>query len=174
MPDAFKPCTIRRIRKSDIVALVDLHFEFERYLRSFDKKRKSEPRHSYEERLLHDGFGNHRSFNGLIAKDEKRAVGYAFYHAGYDPDEMRGRVLYLIDLYVLESMRKKGIGSQLMLSLARECRKMQGIDLYFGVWVKNKTATAFYKKLGAVLATEVPFMHWKKEIWLKQLQKLDV
>lgn len=32
-------------------------------------------------------------------------VGYALYHYGFDPDEMQGKVIYLIDLFVSEKAR---------------------------------------------------------------------
>ena len=55
------------------------------------------------------------------------------YHTGYDPDEMQGRVLYIIDLFVTDRARGLGVGSRLMKAVAVECRKIGGIDIYFGV-----------------------------------------
>jgi GNAT superfamily N-acetyltransferase len=92
-------------------------------------------------------------------------VGYLFYHEGYDPDEMSGRVIYVIDLLVSEEFRGSGIGTLLMKRVAALCRKIEGNDVYFGVWLKNKAAIKFYEKLGAEWVDEVPFMRWNSKKW---------
>jgi ribosomal protein S18 acetylase RimI-like enzyme len=45
------------------------------------------------------------------------------------------------------------------------CRKIEGNDVYFGVWLKNKAAIKFYEKLGAEWVDEVPFMRWNSKKW---------
>jgi len=156
---------VRPIKKADVDGLVQLHMEFEKYLKAIDNSRPRLARNTYRERLINDGFGKTRAFSGLIACRDGTPIGYVFYHHGYDPDEMRGRVLYVIDLYVTEKERNLGIGRLLMDSVASVCMGTCGIDIYFGVWAKNKPAQAFYKTLGATKVHDVPFMHWKRNQW---------
>jgi GNAT superfamily N-acetyltransferase len=154
--------SVRPIKRTDVDGLVQLHMEFETYLKAIDKSRPQPARNNYRERLINDGFGKARAFSGFIANRDNMPIGYVFYHPGYDPDEMRGRVLYVIDLYVTEKERNSGVGRLLMNAVASVCIAICGIDIYFGVWTKNKPAQAFYKKLGATEVHDAPFMHWKK------------
>jgi len=94
--------SVRPIKKGDVDGLVRLHKEFEKYLRAIDKTRPRIARNNYRERPINDGFGKARAFSGLIARIDAMPIGYVFYHQGYDPDEMKGCVLYVIDLYVTE------------------------------------------------------------------------
>jgi ribosomal protein S18 acetylase RimI-like enzyme len=149
--------TIRTITKKDLGDVDRLGREFEEYLQSLTKKKRAPYSNG---RFLKDGFGRNRKFYGLIARNDGRALGYIFYHYGYDPDEMNGPVLYVIDLFVSESARGLGIGSKLMKSVAKICKKQGGRDVYFGVWVKNKEAIKFYRKLGADFIKDAPFMKW--------------
>jgi len=157
--------SVRPIKRTDVDSLVQLHLEFERYLKAIDKSRPQYARNTYRERLINDGFGRARAFNGFIAIRDGLPIGYVFYHEGYDPDEMNGRVLYVIDLYVTKKERNSGVGRLLMNAVASTCIRIGGIDVYFGVWTKNKPAQMFYKKLGAIEVHDVPFMRWKKKQW---------
>jgi ribosomal protein S18 acetylase RimI-like enzyme len=163
------PVIIRPIRRSDIPALVDLHMEFEVFLRILDPKRGSEAAGDYANRLKRDGFGRNRAFYGYLAILQNRPVGYILYHHGYDPDEMHGRVFYIIDLYVTDNARQSGIGSRLMEMVASDCKHIDGIEIYFGVWDKNKAAIAFYKRIGARHNSEIMLYHWPKASWIGKM-----
>jgi GNAT superfamily N-acetyltransferase len=159
------PVIIRPIRRSDIAVLVDLHLQFEAFLRILDPKRRHEAAGAFANRLKREGFGRNRAFCGYLATSQKRPVGYIFYHYGYDPDEMRGRVVYVIDLYVTNNIRNARIGSRLMEAVASNCRRVGGIDIYFGVWDRNKAAIAFYERIGARHNSEIMLYHWTKASW---------
>jgi GNAT superfamily N-acetyltransferase len=154
---------IRPVTKKDLKDIDRLGREFEEYLQSLTDKKRA-PYSSG--RFLRDVFGKKRKFYGFIAIKDGIALGYIFYHYGYDPDEMNGPVVYVIDLFVSESARGLGIGGQLMKAVARECKNQGCIDIYFGVWVKNKKAIKFYRKIGAEFVTDAPFMKWSKEHWV--------
>ena len=157
---------IRPIKRADINDIVWLEKEFDGYLERLSKHhRKPFSTKNHAKRILKDGFGKNRAFQGFIARWGNNAIGYILYHVGYDPDEMHGRVLYIIDLFVTDSARGLGVGSRLMKAVAVECKKIGGIDIYFGVWLKNKSAIKFYKKIGANWVKEVPFMRWDKKRW---------
>ena len=157
---------IRQARKSDIKDLLRLQREFETYLQSLtDKKRNGLSTAEHERRFIENGFGKKPAFRTLIARKEGKALGYIAYHFGYDPDEMEGKVVYVIDLFVRDSTRGMGVGTSLMDSVADICKEQGGIAVYFGVWNKNKAAITFYKKLGAEFVIETPFMMWPKSKW---------
>jgi ribosomal protein S18 acetylase RimI-like enzyme len=70
-----------------------------------------------------------------------------------------------VDLFVSKDARRLGVGKLLMRSAARACRKLGGKDIYFGVWLKNRPAIKFYKRLGADWVKDVPFMRWNSKKW---------
>lgn len=157
---------IRQIKKNDIRDIVVLQKEFDKYLQNLSNKRRQpfSPQ-AYTRKLLKYGFGRERAFQGFIATREGEALGYVFYHLGYDPDEMQGRVIYIVDIFVGRKARRAGIGSLLMKKVAEICKNANGTDIYFGVWLKNKAAIKFYRKLGAKLVKDVPFMRWNRSRW---------
>ena len=158
--------SIRRVTKQDIPDIVMLQREFDVYLgRLSGQPRKSLSVRQRRSRLHRDGFGSNAAFKGFIARKQGRAVGYILYHQGYDPDEMQGRVIYVIDLFVSQDDRRSGIGTLLMKEVARSCKRIGGISIYSGVWLKNRAAIMFYKKIGAKWVKEVPFMYWNPKNW---------
>ncbi|MBP9779506.1 GNAT family N-acetyltransferase [Candidatus Gracilibacteria bacterium] len=147
---------ILHLRSSHIEGILALNLEFERYLDALS----SSPRETFDvekkrEQLLKHAFGNKKSYSGYVAKIEKEIVGYAFYHSGFDPDEMQGKIIHLIDFFVSEKARRKGVGRALIEKLQSH---EDSLGLYFGVWKKNIGAVEFYKKIGADWIDDVPFM----------------
>lgn len=156
---------IKPMKRKDVNDVVRLEKEFDQYLAQLsEKSRRSFSIKSQTKRVLKDGFGRNRAFQGFIARRGNDAVGYVIYHSGYDPDEMRGRVIHVVDLFVTNRARRLGVGSLLMKAVAKECKKIGGIGIYFGVWKRNKSAIKFYKRLGANW-TEDFFMHWERKHW---------
>ncbi len=156
---------IKPIKRTDINGVVKLHSEFEKYLKDLDSKYKIQSNKKFSQSLSKDCFGRKRYFNGFVAHKNNKPIGYILYHFGYDPDEMEGRVVYIIDLFVTQNERKKGTGSLLMNTVAAIGNRYGAIAVYFGVWIKNKEAIAFYTKIGAKLKHELPFMKWDKKMW---------
>lgn len=98
---------ILHFRTSHIDAVIELNREFDAYL----GKLSSVPRESFDanankKKLLRYGFGKEKSFSGYVAKVDGEIVGYALYHYGFDPDEMQGKVIHLIDFFVSERARR--------------------------------------------------------------------
>ncbi len=157
---------IKPMKRKDVKDVVRLEKEFDEYLARLSKKpRRPFSIKSQTKLVLRDGFGKNRAFQGFIARRRNDALGYVIYHQGYDPDEIRGRVIHVVDLFVTNRARRLGVGSLLMKAVANECQKIGGTDIYFGVWLRNKSAIKFYKKLGADRVKEVPFMRWDKKHW---------
>jgi GNAT superfamily N-acetyltransferase len=148
--------TIRTAAARDAEAVAALGHEFVAYLQSLGD---ASPRSLSAQDYLRDGFGEQPAFSGFIAERENQAVGYLLYCPAYDID-LGGRILYIIDLFVSENARHQGIASRLMEAAADICRQMDGHALLWSVYIPNKTAAAFYEKLGAQYVNDLNFMHW--------------
>ena len=143
-------------RKSHIDSIVELNREFDKYLGGLS----SFPRDTFDpiankQKLMRYWVGKEKSFSGYIAKIDDDIVGYAFYHYGFDPDEMQGKIIHLIDFFVSEKVRRKWVGRALIEKLQSH---EDSLWLYFWVWKKNLPAIEFYKKMGADWVEDVPFM----------------
>lgn len=107
-----------------------------------------DPRVFTAEGVARDGFGPRAAFRCLLAVLDGRTVGYAMYHDCYNSDVAR-RGLWLVDLYVEEQARSRGIGRRLMAALARKALVRGAASLWWAVNAKNADARRMYAALGA-------------------------
>ena len=156
---------IKKMTKADVHEIFRLRGEFENYLQNLSDVDRETLTSKREKRFLRDGFGRKPAFQGLIAKRGSSTLGFIIFNLGYDPDEMHGRVAYVLDLFVTEKARRLGVGKALMKSVARICKKAGGIDIYFCVWKKNRSAFRFYNRLGAERINDMVWMDWPREKW---------
>lgn len=146
--------TIRQAEPRDAQNIGRLAQEFIDYLRSigdtdelrFDAKA-----------FLRDGFGANPAFSGIVAESGDEILGYLLYHPGYDADYAI-RTLHVIDLYVRERWRGRGIGQALMKRAGEICRSFGGKQLFWAVYEPNKAAINFYERLGARFTRDLLFM----------------
>src|SRR5215813_1627902 len=97
---------IREATADDAEDVSKLASEFHHYLSSLgDPTRFNFNASTY----VRDGFGENPAFHGLVAELEDNVVGYLIFHFGYDTDRSR-RLAYVVDLYVNEAFRGRGIG----------------------------------------------------------------
>jgi ribosomal protein S18 acetylase RimI-like enzyme len=157
--------SIRPIRRADLQSLTRLRAEFEAFLQELDQSRKIESSIAFSRRLSRHAFGHGRAFTGLLAVNGRKPVGYVLYHFGYDPDETRGKVVYVIDLYVSCETRRRSIGTHLMKSVAAVCRREGAISIYFLAWARNTGVFPFYKGLGAVNNPDLILFNWERKNW---------
>ena len=148
--------TIRTARVDDADAIGELAKEFQVYLCGLGDRTQFEFTAATYRR---DGFGPCAAFAGLVAELDGEVVGYLLYHFGYDTDRAM-RLMFVIDLYVQETKRRRGIGEALMRVAARICRDAGGRELIWSVFVPNKLAFQFYERLGAQYTQELTFMYW--------------
>jgi len=141
----------------DAEIIVQLEKEFDDYLRSLGD---SDPTVLNADSYLRDGFGEEPVYSGIVAEIGGEVVGFLLYHSGYDFDH-GGRVLYIIDLFVRESARRKGVGRALMEKAADICRRAGGNELVWAIYNPNKLAFIFYESLGARYVENMTYMHWR-------------
>ena len=148
--------TIRVATPQDAESIASLGREFVAYLQDLGDR---SPNSLTAEEYRRDGFGENPAFAGLIAELEGQIVGYLLYCPAYDLD-LGGRILYIIDLFVREAARRRGVARALMTRAADICREVGGQALLWSMYVPNKMAAAFYEKLGAQYIKDLNFMYW--------------
>lgn len=87
-------------------------------------------------------------------------VGFASFANTYST--WMGKTLYLMCLYVKESHRHEGIGTQLIFDLVRYAKET-GCNRVYSHFNKNNPNTNFFKSLGAVDLTETE--DWLLYVW---------
>jgi GNAT superfamily N-acetyltransferase len=133
---------ISKARKEDkysVLALIKELADFEK-LPPPDKKSQN--------RILKDAFGKKPLFNILLAKDNIKAVGYAFYFFTYS-SFLAKKTLYLEDIFISQEYRNKGIGKMFMNKLIDIAKKNNCGRMEWCVLDWNKNAIDFYEHLGA-------------------------
>lgn len=100
-------------------------------------------------KLKEEGFGDQPAFECIVAETRDEVIGFALFFQKYST--WKGKSIFLEDLCVTESYRRKGIGQLLfdkVLAIAQE-RKMKRLDWQVLDW--NTPAIEFYKKYQAEL-----------------------
>ncbi len=139
--------TIRKATASDVPVILS----FIRALAAFERAPGAVT--ATEEDLLRDGFGPLPIYWCLVAEQEGRPAGFAFYFYNYST--WKGRPgIYLEDIFVYPEFRGRGIGKALLKevaadALSRGCRRMQWEVLDW-----NTPAIDFYRAMGAEFLDE--------------------
>ena len=100
-----------------------------------------------EEDLARDGFGEKPLFRAMIAEWDGSPAGYAVFFRYYST--WAGRGLFLEDLFVRESFRKRGIGRALLAAVACIAVEEHCYGIHWEVLDWNQEAIEFYTRLGA-------------------------
>jgi len=118
-----------------------------------DYERLSHEVAATEEILRKTLFGRERTAKVAIGYFNRDPVGFVLFFHNYST--FLGRPgLYIEDLFVDESFRRRGFGRALLLYVARLARERDCGRLEWSVLDWNEPAVAFYKKLGAVPMSE--------------------
>ncbi|MEX0809499.1 MAG: GNAT family N-acetyltransferase [Dongiaceae bacterium] len=149
-----RPPTIRPIAPNDADDVIAMSGEFGAYLRALGDKA---PLNFDAKAFREAGFGPRRAFDGIVAHVSRRPAGYLLFHFGYDVDRSL-RLLYIIDLWVREEVRRHGVGRALMAEVARIAREFDAGELVWNVYDPNRLAFNFYESLGAERISELTWM----------------
>lgn len=115
-----------------------------------DYEKLSDQVETSPETLVRDGFGERPLFECFVAETEEDGiVGIAFFYFGYST--WKGKNLYLEDLVVTESYRRKGIGKLFFDALVAYAREQSVREMRWHVLDWNEPAIKFYQKINASL-----------------------
>jgi len=134
---------VRKAMSTDVPAILGLIKELATYERAPGEVITT------EESMKHDGFGDHPIYEAMVAEADGKIVGVAVFYVGYST--WKGKMVYLDDLIVTESMRRKGIG-KLLFDAVGKFAKQAGANHYrWHVLDWNTPSIEFYKQYHAVM-----------------------
>lgn len=128
---------VRPATKADIPSVHALIRELAEY-----EKAPLEVTNTVDE-MLRDGFGEQPVFYCQVAEHDSKVIGMAIYFIKYST--WKGKGVYLDDIVVTESMRKKGVGAKLLDAVIRHAAELNAKQLHWQVLDWNEPAIAFYK-----------------------------
>jgi GNAT superfamily N-acetyltransferase len=135
--------TVRPIRPDDVPAVVGLVRELAEYEKALHEARLT------EEQLAGVLFGDAPALFGHVAVVEEQVVGVALWFLNFST--WRGtHGIYLEDLYVQPQHRGRGLGKELLRTLAAVCVERGYSRLEWSVLDWNAPSIEFYKAAGAV------------------------
>jgi GNAT superfamily N-acetyltransferase len=106
------------------------------------------------EELLHDGlFGTRPACEAIIGEENGEVVAFALFFHNFSTF-LTKKGLYLEDLYVRQSHRGKGYGSQLLARLAQIAVERNCGRFEWSVLDWNEPAIGFYQTMGAEILPE--------------------
>jgi GNAT superfamily N-acetyltransferase len=106
------------------------------------------------EELLHDGlFGVRPACEAIIGEENGEVVAFALFFHNFSTF-LTKKGLYLEDLYVRQSHRGKGYGTQLLSKLAQIAVERNCGRFEWSVLDWNEPAIGFYKTMGAEVMPE--------------------
>lgn len=129
---------IRRAKAEDCASIMELVHELAVYERASDEVTVT------EEHFRESGFGKQPVWWAYVAEAEGKIVGFALYYIRFST--WKGQRMYLEDLLVTETWRRRGIGRLLMEALIQDAREknLHGISWQVLEW--NEPAIEFYKE----------------------------
>ncbi|XP_078524532.1 thialysine N-epsilon-acetyltransferase-like [Lissotriton helveticus] len=142
-------CTVRLAAKEDCRDIMRMIRELAEYEKS--------PEHIKitEEMLKEDGFTDNPAYRCLVAelpsgktsKEGFSIVGHALFVFSYST--WNGRIVYLVDIYVMPEFRGLGIGKKFMKMVAKIGIESKCTAIQLAVLKWNDTAIDFYRRHGA-------------------------
>ena len=132
---------IRRAVKEDCPRLMELVQELADYERAPNEVTVT------LEHFAESGFGKNTVWWAFVAVEDGLILGFALYYIRYST--WKGQRIYLEDLLVTESARRKAIGKLLMDRLIEEAKERKINAIVWQVLDWNEPAINFYKKYNA-------------------------
>jgi GNAT superfamily N-acetyltransferase len=136
--------TIRKAKQTDMEGIHALVRELADYEKGLHHVTTSAE--SYREDFLRG------AFEAFVAEKDGEIVGVTIYYSTFST--WRGRMLYLEDFVVTESMRGPGIGAKLMETFLEEAKRQKVPLVKWQVLNWNEPAIHFYKKYPVLFDNE--------------------
>jgi len=105
------------------------------------------PDDAAKRRLEIDALSKSPPYHAFVAYLGDIPVGYIIHYYTYSTYDGK-RILFLEDIFVVENVRKKGVGKELFNFCLEEAKKQGCCELQWAVLTWNEDAIGFYKKLG--------------------------
>ena len=140
-PQASRDFTIRKARKADSKAVIDLITGLAKF------ERLKPPDSGGKVRLVRDIFSK-KTANVFVATTGRKLIGYALFFYTYSSFEARP-TLYLEDIFVTKDEGSKSVGEALFAKCRAEAIRFGCSRMEWAVLTWNKKAMKFYKRLGA-------------------------
>jgi|SRR6187399_2292548 len=135
---------IRKAAEADLSSIHDLVRELAEYEKGLDKV-STTPK-SYQQDF------KDKVFDAFVAEVDGKIVGMALYFMAFST--WRGRMMYLEDFIVKESLRGHGIGAKLFDAFLDESKNQEAVLVKWQVLKWNEPAINFYKKYDVVFDDE--------------------
>lgn len=129
---------IREGTENDIASALKLVHELARYEKAPDEVEVNEAQ------MKSWGFGENPLFRFFVAEEGGDVLGIALYYYKYST--WKGKCIFLEDIIVTETQRKKNIGSKLFEQVVQVAKQENVKRLEWQVLSWNEPAIAFYKK----------------------------
>lgn len=138
--------SIRKAVKDDMVSVLELIKELAAYEHALEQVENT------VEQLQEDGFGDQAVFECFVAEDANQIIGFALFYTSYST--WKGKCLYLEDLLVTNTYRRKGVGKLLFDKVLQTAKERGAGRFEWQVLDWNEPAINFYKKYNADLDPE--------------------
>ena len=135
---------IRKARKEDLPAMLVMIKELAEYERA--------PNEVDVTINKFEKYFDKKFFKALVAYHNETLVGMAIFYIAYST--WKGKIVYLDDLIVTETMRGKSVGTKLFKEVIRTSYKLKANQLRWHVLEWNTPAINFYEKFEAGLDPE--------------------
>ena len=140
---------IQAITTSDIDNLLDMQRELADYQEILHLWKPN------KRKLVENFTSAHPMFNGKIAYQNERAVGYIMYHLrDLSTFQTRWQTLRIDDFFVRSDQRGQTIGEKLFHHTAKEAKRLEVDRITLEVHKANNVAKQIYIKWGADIPTD--------------------
>jgi len=127
--------------------------------------------HASKDTLTRSLFAPGAFCGALVADMQGPIVGVAHFHHFW-PAVLPRPILALDDLYVVEDYRQIGVGSRLIKGLCRLALEYECDHLDFTVQRNNRGALRFYRKLGAIVFSDIRYCRYDRKAMEKLAEAL--
>ncbi len=147
---------IRFVRKEEVPELVEMVRELADFEKLLDKMIATVA--DYEEAL----FGERPAAEALIAETEKGLIGYAIFFSTFSTFVGKAGI-WLEDLYIRPSERKRGVGKRLLQEVGRIAEERNAGRYEWCVLDWNQNAIDLYTQVGGEILEEWRMVRLEKD-----------